>query len=146
MNRLGILSSFIVVPVLFLQGCAPATLLATESLTGSLVGTLGGSAVGLFFAESQDVSKTTENILVNGAIGAGIGLLAGAYIHQQNLEIAKERAKVEKEYQLLRENQTEIDELRKKVYDSSSWGANESRPWKERYRINTESDPYQGPV
>ena len=129
-----------------LQGCATGALLATESLTGAAVGTAGGSALGLLFAESQDVSKTTENILVNGAIGAGIGLLAGVYLHQQNVELAKERAVILREYQLLRENQRDINRLRKQVYDSSSWGGNESRSWKKRYRVILEDEPYQGPV
>ncbi len=136
--KLIALFSVLVTPV----GCSPASYVAAESMVGTAIGAAAGSGVGWLFA--SEVGNTAENIIVNGAIGAGVGLLAGAILHERNLQIAREREVVLREARMLNQNQREIDELRRTVDDASSWGANERRPWDERYQREQSHRPYQG--
>jgi len=126
-----------------LSGCSPAGFVSPEGMVGTGIGAAAGSGVGWLFAES--VGNTAENVLINGAIGAGVGMLAGAMLYQRNLKVAREREVVMREARMLDVNQQEIDQLRRKVDDASSWGANETRPWDERYQKVQDNRPYQGP-
>ena len=124
-------------------GCSPTAVTAPEGMIGTALGAAAGSGVGLLFGNKE--GNTTENVIVNSAIGAGVGLLAGSLLHERNLQIAKEREVVLREARMLDSNQQDIDQLRRKVYDSSSWGANETKVWDERYEENQSNRPYQGP-
>lgn len=111
---------------------------AVASLITSGIGAGAGYAVG------NEIGKKTENTLLGAGIGAGLGLMAGGLLHEQNLKVAKARAIVVREARMLDRNQKEIDNLRERIYESSSWGGNESRPWNERYWGEDPDYPYQG--
>ena len=87
---------------------------------------------------------TAENVLVNGAIGAGAGLLTGVIINEYQKRQSPEEIRIIREAQLIGSNQTTIDKLRKEVDESSDWGKNESRSWEERYQTEDSHRPYLG--
>jgi hypothetical protein len=135
-----ILASYLIGAV----GCSPASMGTTEGLYGTALGAAAGTGVGLLFA--QKVGNTAENVLINGAIGAGAGLLAGALLHEQNVEVAREREVVQREARLLHENEREIAQMRRQIESASSWGQNETQTWAERYPEDQSNLPYQGPA
>ena len=122
--------------------CSLVNYASQEALGGALGGSLIGGAAG--YAISTQVGNAAQNVLVNGAIGTAAGLAAGAYINQRNIKNAKKREVVVREAKLINKNQYEIDELRKKVYDSSSWGNNEVETWDKVYPATNSGTPHQG--
>jgi hypothetical protein len=44
------------------------------------------------------------------------------------------------------EQQKEIDDLRKEIYDSTKYGGGEVKSWNERYKGQNTNSPYQGPT
>lgn len=125
-----------------LSGCSPTSSISPEIFTGTALGTAAGSSVGWIF--SREYGNTAQNLLVNGAIGAGVGLLAGTLLHERNVKLAQERQVVIREAEVIDESQKEIDQLREKVYDSSSWGRNETKSFDRRYQTEESEAPYQG--
>lgn len=126
-----------------LSACSPGSYLSTESFAGTALGAAAGSGVGLLFANK--VGNTAENVLINGAIGSGIGLLAGAMLHERNLEVAQQREVALREARLLHENERELTILRRQIESASSWGNNETKDFGERYPETNPNRPYQGP-
>lgn len=127
---------------IFVSACSPSGYSSREGMTGAMLGTALGSGVGWLLG--NEVGDKTENVALNAAIGGGIGLLAGALMHERNISLARKRAVVIREAALASENQKEIDALRQRVDDASSWGRNEVKPWDERYIGNEPDRPFQG--
>lgn len=124
--------------------CSPSSYTSQEGMMGGITGTTIGAGIGWWFG--KEYGKMTENILLNSAIGGGIGLLAGALLHDQNIKIARKREIVKRESIMISQNQKELDMLRERLYDSTSWGGNETKSWDERY-VGEDSDyPYQGAI
>lgn len=139
-----LLSNLLLSSLLFSSACSPSSYTAQETLGGLAAGTAVGSGVGWLLA--QKVGNTTENVLINGAIGAGVGLLAGALLHERNVAVAKERDVVQREARLLHENERELTQLRRQIEAASSWGNNETKSWEQRYPEENPNRPYQGPA
>ena len=110
-------------------------------LATTAIGTAGGAGIGYLF--SRDRGHTAENVLINGAIGASAGLLAGALLRERNVKIEQEKQVVQREARVIDENQKELDALRERVYDSTSWGRSEKKSFDQRYQIETSELPYQ---
>ena len=125
-----------------LSGCSARSYASQESMSGALVGT--GSGIGWLIG--NEVGNTTENVLSNAAIGAGIGMLGGALINEQNIKTARQREVVLREARMISKNQRDLDRLREEIYDASSWGRNEIKPWDRRFQVDQPGVPYQGPV
>lgn len=134
---------FITIASCSFAGCAPASYASSQAAGGTLIGAAVGSGVGWLLG--NEVGSKTENVLLNSAIGGGIGLLVGSLLHEQNIRLARKREIVTREARLMSKNQMELDALREQVYESSSWGKNESSPWNKRYLDNAPNIPYQGP-
>jgi hypothetical protein len=107
---------------------------------GTLVGTGIGSGIGWILGEKT--GSKGKNIALNAAIGGGLGLLGGAVLNQRNIQVAREREVVVREARMISKNQRELDTLRSKVYESSSWGQNEVKSWDQRYTGTTENRPF----
>ena len=123
--------------------CTAASYVSQEALSGTAMGSLAGAGVGWLIG--NEVGMKTENVAVNAAIGGGLGLLAGAIINEKNVSIARQREVVMREARLVSKNQQELDRLRENLYDSTSWGRGETKPWNERYLEEDPARPYQGP-
>lgn len=123
--------------------CTAASYVSQEALTAGTVGSLTGSGIGWLIG--NEIGDKSKNIAVNAAIGGALGLVAGALINEKNIRIAREREVVMREARLISRNQRELDTLRENLYDSTSWGRAEVKPWDQRYIIDTSESPYQGP-
>ena len=128
--------------VVLANSCAPSSVISPEGAVGGLLGSAVGGGVGAFFA--QDYGHQTENILINGAIGAGAGLAAGALVHEIRMESANEKARIVRQAEMIGEAQREIDLLRQEMADASTWGRGEVKPWEDRYMGDNPDLPYQG--
>jgi hypothetical protein len=119
-------------------------MLSTEGAITSSLGLLGGTGAGYLIG--QRVGKKTENMALAGAIGGGMGLMAGGLLHEHNMKVVEARRARVREARALDRNQSEIDELRERMYDDSSWGRSEVKPWNQRYWDESYDEPYEGPV
>ena len=128
--------------LLLSSGCSPSSLITTEGLAGSLLGAAGGSGVG--YAIGQQIGKTKENMLLAGGIGAGLGIMGGALLHEHNISAVQKRQIVIRQAQVINRQQQEIDSLRDTMHDNSAWGRGEVRPWNERYLGENSDSPYEG--
>ncbi|MCB0323863.1 MAG: hypothetical protein KDD69_09830 [Bdellovibrionales bacterium] len=127
-----------------ISGCSAASYVSQEALTAGVVGSAAGSGIGWLIG--NEIGDKSQNIAVNAAIGGALGLIAGAIINERNVQIARQREVVMREARLMSRNQRELDALRESLYDSTSWGRAEVKPWDERYQINDSHRPYQGPT
>ena len=132
----------LIITILPLGACSPGSYATGEALAGTLVGSSAGAGVGWLLGER--VGNKTKNVLVNSAIGAGVGVAAGALVHEQTAPLRRREDAVRREARLIGETQKEIDDLRQSIYDQSSWGNNELKPWDERYLGEDAITPYQG--
>ncbi len=123
-------------------GCSLASYASQEAVSGALGGSLIGGAAG--YAISRKIGNAPQNILVNSAIGTAAGLAAGSFINQRNIKNAKKREVVVREAKLISKNQADLDKLRKEIYDSSSWGNNETGSWDQTYPATNTGYPHQG--
>lgn len=123
-------------------GCSASSLLTTEGVAGTALGTIGGTGVGYFVGEQ--LGKKTENMALAGGIGAGLGMLVGGMLHERNVSEVRARQVLVREAQVVNENQREIDSLREKLTDSSTWGRGEVKSWNERYMGESYDIPYEG--
>ncbi|HQH27714.1 MAG TPA: hypothetical protein PLP17_09990, partial [Oligoflexia bacterium] len=128
--------------ILSLHACSPASYTSTESLIGGLTGGAIGSGIGYYFGDTY--GNMTDNVMLNGAPGAGIGILGGAMLADRNLVVERQREIVKREAELIDQNQRELDILRTGLYDSTSWGGNETKPWDLRYPAEDAGLPYEG--
>ena len=124
--------------------CSPANYISQEGLSGSLIGGAVGTGVGWLIG--NEVGDKSKNMAANAAIGAGVGLLSGAFVNERNIATAKKREMVVREAKMISTTQRKLDKLREELYDSSSWGKNETETWDVRYMDSSERIPYQGPV
>ncbi len=126
------------------SSCTPASYSSQEGVTGGLLGVGTGALSGWLIGEQ--VGKKTENIALGSAIGGGLGMLGGAWINEQNIKLVRKRELVVREATLVGQQQRELDQLREQVYDSSSLGGNEVKPWDRRFWDEEPESPYQGKV
>ena len=127
------------------SACSSGSYLTQEGFLGSAVGAVGGSGLGYLIG--QQVGKKTENVAIAASVGAGLGLLGGAWLHEQNSRYSEENQTVVREAKLIESQQHEIDHLRGLIYDSSSWGDNDrNKSWDQRYNIDQSAIPYQGQI
>ena len=130
-------------PVLLcLSACSPGSYASNEGMMGAFTGTLLGSGVGWYLGD--ELGKKKENILLNAAIGGGLGLVGGALLNEQKVRLAKEREVVIREALLIDENQKELDNLREDLDESTNWGRGEVKPWNERYPDEAYDLPFSG--
>jgi len=135
---------YILLAILLLasSACSVSSAFTQEALVGTTLGTVAGTGVGYLIGDK--IGKKTENMAVAGGVGAGLGLLAGSLLHERSVREAEERSVIIREVRMIGENQREIDELREKLVDSTTWGRGEVKPWKERYWGENYSSPYEG--
>ena len=79
-----------------------------------------------------------------GAIGGGLGMLAGGMLHERNVSEVKKRQLLVREARVVSENQREIDAMRENLAESTRWGGGEVKPWNERYWGESYDTPYEG--
>lgn len=137
------LAGLVFAAVCFTTGCSPAAYSSSEGIVGGLIGSAMGSGVGAYFGSVE--GNMTKNILANAAIGGGLGLLGGSMMYENNLQLERQREVVVREAEMIDKNQRELDLSRERLYDSTSWGGNDSKPWNERYPAEDLELPYQGP-
>ena len=128
-------------------GCTSySSIMSSEGIWGTSLGAAAG--VGGGYLLGQEVGKETENMLLLGGIGAGLGALSGGLLHDENVKSSQKKLAVVREARLIGENQREIDHLRQALEDSSIWGQTEVKPWDQRYVIDEDAgyDVYQGPT
>ncbi len=125
-----------------LGGCSYASVFSTEALVGSTLGAVGGTAAGYGIGES--IGKKTENMALGAGIGTGLGMLAGGLLHERNVREAQTREVLIRDARMVGENQREIDALRERMTESSSWGRGEVKSWNERYWGDSDGVPYEG--
>lgn len=123
---------------------ACSSLFTTEGLWGTTIGSAAG--IGTGYIVGDNIGKQTENMLLIGGVGAGLGALAGTLLHDENVKSSQKKLAVVREARLIGENQREIDHLRRSLEDSSTWGQLEVKPWNERYVTDEDASnvPYQG--
>ena len=128
-----------------LSACSTSSLFSSEGLWGASLGTAAGAGAG--YLVGQHIGKQTENMALLGGIGAGVGVLAGGLLHDENVKASQQKLTVVREARLIGENQKELDHLRQAMEDASVWGQTEVKPWNERYVTdeNASNTPYQGP-
>ena len=124
------------------SACSLASYQTMEALVGGAGGSIAGGGVGYIIG--QEIGKKTENTATGAAVGAAAGVALGALVHENNVELSKEREVVVREAKLIDENQKEIDRLREEVNEESNWGRNETKPWNERYADDIPDEPFQG--
>jgi hypothetical protein len=110
-----------------LSGCSVGSLFTPQAAGAALAGGALGSGVG--WAIGEQVGNTSENVVKNGLIGGGIGLLSGAWWAEFNKEpiyvvnghevpenrtITIRRAVIERNPEI-ESNQAEIDYLRQRL-------------------------------
>jgi hypothetical protein len=134
---------------LFFSGCSSAASAGASALPIApqvaipvLIGSVGGAGFGHLFGKEN--GDATQNVLINSAIGAGVGLAAGAVLYTRQLELKQEQEETKKQGELIVKSQKDIDTLRTQVNESSSWGRNETKSFEERYQIDRSEEPYQG--
>lgn len=126
------------------SGCSPASVLTTEGAAGGLLGAAGGTGIG--YAIGTQIGKTTENMLLAGTIGTGLGLMAGGLLYEQNMFSAERREVVIRRAQQISTQQKRIDSLREEMFERSSWGRQEVKSWNDRYWGDSYDSPYEGAV
>ena len=124
-------------------GCSPSSMASPEGAVGSIITGVLGAGAG--YAVGNEIGKKTENTLLGAGVGAGLGLMAGGLLHEQNLRVAKQRAVVVREAKMISRQQKELDNLREQLSESTQWGGNEVKPWNDRYWGEDSAIPYQGP-
>lgn len=127
---------------LLTASCSPSSMFTSEGAYSSAAGGILGTGIG--YAIGQQVGKTTENMLLAGTIGSGIGLMAGGLLHEHNIAVSQKQEVLIRQVRMVDDNQREIDSLREKLHDSTSWGGNEVKPWNERYWGDNYQHPYEG--
>ena len=128
-----------------LIGCSSGSSMFTqEGMMGSSFGLLAGTGAGYLIG--QQIGKPTENMALAGGIGAGLGLLAGGLMHDRNLKKEYAKQAVVREAQLVSDNQKDIDDMRQRMQDSSTWGQGEVKSWNDRYWGESYDVPYEGPI
>jgi hypothetical protein len=130
--------------LLSFTGCSFSSLGTSEALLGGGLGAAAGTGAG--YAIGESIGKSTENMLLVGGIGTGLGLLGGAMLHERNMKEAQRRDVLIREIRMVGENQKEIDSLRERMHDESSWGGMEVKPWNERYLGESYNTPYEGRI
>lgn len=123
-------------------GCSPTSVLSTEGAAGGLLGAAGGTGIG--YVIGTQIGKTTENMLLAGTIGSGLGLMAGGLLYEHNVFSAQEREVVIRRAQRISTQQRQIDSLREDMFERSSWGRGESKSWNDRYWGESYDAPYEG--
>ncbi len=124
------------------SACSLGSAFSTEGIVGTAIGTLGGTAAG--YAIGDQIGKKTENMALAGAIGGGMGMLAGGNMHDRAQAHQEVKQAIVREAQIVDSNQLEIDSLRERMHENSSWGQSERRPWNERYWGESYDLPYEG--
>ncbi|MCC6219616.1 MAG: hypothetical protein IT291_00060 [Deltaproteobacteria bacterium] len=125
-----------------MSGCSMRSSYSSEGLIGTLIGTGVGGGLGYFLGDQADVAK--EGAIAGGAVGAGLGLLAGGLMYD-DAQLSRHEVVVRKSLPVS-DTSKQIDAIRNQVYDSSSWGNNETKSWNERYLGKNPNIPYQGPA
>ncbi len=123
-------------------GCSPTSVLSTEGAVGGALGAAGGTGIG--YAIGQSIGKTTENMLLAGTIGSGLGLMAGGLLYEHNVFSSQEREVIIRRAQRINSQQREIDALREDMFERSSWGRSEVKGWNDRYWGESPNTPYEG--
>ena len=126
------------------SACSMSSALTQEAIMGTAFGTAAG--VGTGYLIGDEIGKQTENMALAGGVGAGLGLLAGGLLHEHNVKEAEQRSVLIREVKMIGENQREIDALRERLTESSTWGKGEVKPWKERYWGDNYNIPYEGRI
>ncbi|MFN8388973.1 MAG: hypothetical protein U0136_01635 [Bdellovibrionota bacterium] len=138
------LFTLIISGALVLGGCSPSSLVSQEGALGTGFGFLGGTGAGYLIG--QQIGKKTENMALVGALGGGLGALAGGMLHERNVAQSNAKRAVVREARAIDENQRRIDEMRERMSDASTWGRSEVKPWNERYLGDSYDSPYEGPL
>ena len=130
--------------LIFMSGCSLGSAFTSEGALGGAIGAAGGTGVGYLIGEQ--IGKSTENMLLGGAVGGGLGMLAGGMLHERNVKEVRTRQVLVREMRLVDQNQRQIDALREKLRDADTWGRSEVRPWNERYWGESYDTPYEGVI
>ena len=127
-----------------LSSCSVSSVGTTEAASGAVIGAAAGTGIGYLIGE--EIGKKTENMILAGTIGAGIGILGGALIHEYLRSRATKRTVVVRQSRAIDENQKKIDALRNLQYEQSIWGQKETKPWDQRYwdSADYEGGEYEG--
>lgn len=146
MRRFSKISQILAVSFLIssLSACSSSSILSSEGLWGASLGTAAGAGAG--YLVGDHIGKQTENMALLGGVGAGVGILAGGLLHDENVRSSQQKLAVVREARLIGENQKELDHLRQSMEDATVWGQTEVKPWNERYVTdeNSSNTPYQG--
>lgn len=116
-----------------------STLTSCATVTGGVIGGAGGTGVGYLIGDQ--VGKKTENMLLAGSIGAGLGALGGNWFEQYREASKNKRTIYVRQSREIDENQKKLDALRNLQYEESIWGQKETKPYNERY---WDSSDYEG--
>lgn len=138
------LPAFVVAASVFLSGCSAGSAFTKDGGLGALIGGALGAGAGAALGDQR--GEAEAGAVLGGVVGAGLGLIAGAVIHEQGEEAARKNEIIVRRAAPVSLEQREIDALREEVYDSTSWGRGEVKPWNERYRGDNPNIPYQGPA
>ena len=128
----------------FLGGCSASRLASDNGLLGGLIGASAGVAGGALAAEADssiDADKAMQAFALYGSVA---GASSGAYVDE-----LQGRAQRKVFYRRVpigppREQQR-IDEIRSIIDADTDFGANEIRPYHERYQTSPSNTPYLGP-
>lgn len=133
----------ILLPILSMNACSPASAVSSTAAMAGLFGAGAGAAGGVYLGQ-QDIGVTAnEGAAALGAAGALVGLTAGAIAHQNEIDKQKQTYYDRVPYETdLRAG--EIERVHTYVDESSSWGRNEVKSYEDRYPLEDENRPFQG--
>lgn len=135
------LIAMLLVVCVSVSACGNSAMLNAGTLAGTALGAAGGMGLGAAIGEGQ--GKELTGALIGTGAGAALGMLSGISYHRELA--AAQRSVVIREAEEVSEVQRKIDSAREDIYDQSSWGSNETKPWNERY-WGEAPNVYQGPV
>src|SRR5262249_52937835 len=98
-------------------------------------------------AEKFDSSiDPTKAAILGGAIGTGVGLIAGAMMYEGRMDEQKKLPPIRRAAYVDPEATAEIDAAYKEVQESTKWGRSETETWDARYWDDSDDEdlPYQG--
>ena len=127
-----------------LTACSPRSLFSSTAAIGGAIGAGAGAIGGAILAKEEDSISEKEAIVGLAAVAAAIGSTTGALVHEN--EQQKERQKyVVRQGVQASQLEKKLDKTRDEVYDSTSWGKAEIKPWEDRFETEPSRGIYQGP-
>ena len=130
--------------LIILCSCSAQSAASSTALLAGLIGGGAGVAGGAIIGQNDRSIGAKRGAVALGTVGALLGATAGSVARQNEIDAQRETYFKREPYET-DQRQLEIDKFREQVYESSSWGRNEVRPYEERYVILDENPPYQGP-